>query len=276
MNINGPFFSRSIPLLIAASLSLTCFCTNKAAETPTPPQMKLVWSDEFNYTGRPDSTKWAYDIGGHGWGNQELQYYTDRLENARVENGELVIEARKENFGGNQYTSCRLVTRGKAEWRYGRFEVRAKLPQGLGTWPAIWMLAAKQHYGDQYWPHNGEIDIMEHVGFDPGIVHASVHTKAFYHSIGTQKTAKIPVPTAIADFHTYRIDWTTDTIRAFVDDQPYFIFANDGQGWEHWPFDQPFYLLLNIAFGGSWGAAQGVDPGVLPQRMEVDWVRVYQ
>ncbi|MBV6440792.1 MAG: Beta-glucanase [Saprospiraceae bacterium] len=272
----GPFFLRFILILMAASPLLLCCCTPKATETPAPLQTKLVWSDEFNYSGHPDSTKWAYDIGGHGWGNQELQYYTDRLENARVENGKLVIEARKENFGGNQYTSCRLVTRGKAEWRYGRFEVRAKLPQGLGTWPAIWMLAAKQHYGDQYWPHNGEIDIMEHVGFDPGVVHASVHTKAFYHSIGTQKTAKIPVPTAIADFHTYRVDWSTDTIRVFVDDQPYFSFANDGQGWEHWPFDQPFYLLLNIAFGGAWGAAQGVDPGVLPQRMEVDWVRVYQ
>jgi beta-glucanase (GH16 family) len=257
-------------------LLFSIFCSKKASETPVLPQMKLVWSDEFDYAGKPDSAKWAYDIGGHGWGNQELQYYTDRLENARVESGKLIIEARKEDFGGNSYTSCRLVTRGKAEWTYGRFEVRAKLPQGLGTWPAIWMLAAKQHYGTQYWPHNGEIDIMEHVGYDPGVVHASVHTKAFYHSIGTQKTAKTSVPTAASDFHIYRVDWAADTIRAYVDDQLYFTFANDGQGWEHWPFDQPFYLLLNIAFGGSWGAAQGIDPNVLPQRMEVDWVRVYQ
>ncbi len=259
--------------ILSLLLFLTGACSSK---TPGVSPMKLVWSDEFNYTGRPDTTKWAYDIGGHGWGNQELQYYTDRPENARVEGGKLIIEARKEHFKENQYTSCRLVTRGKAEWRYGRFEIRAKLPQGLGTWPAIWMLAAKHHYGDQYWPHNGEIDIMEHVGYDPGVVHASTHTLAFYHSIGTQKTAKTTVATAMSDFHTYRIDWTKEAVRTYVDDQLYFTFANDGQGWEHWPFDQPFYLLLNIAFGGSWGGAKGIDPGVLPQRMEVDWVRVWQ
>lgn len=262
--------------ILALLLLLTGSCSRKTSDTPPAASMKLVWSDEFNYTGRPDTTKWAYDIGGHGWGNQELQYYTDRLENARAEGGKLIIEARKESFKENQYTSCRLVTRGKAEWRYGRIEVRAKLPQGLGTWPAIWMLAAKHNYGDQYWPHNGEIDIMEHVGYDPGVVHASTHTLAFYHSIGTQKTAKTPVPSAMSDFHTYRIDWTKDAVRAYVDDTLYFTFANDGQGWQHWPFDQPFYLLLNIAFGGSWGGAKGVDPGVLPQRMEVDWVRVWQ
>lgn len=263
-------------LLLVSAFLLTAFSCSKKTADLTASGPKLVWSDEFDYSGRPDTAKWAYDTGGHGWGNQELQYYTDRLENARVEDGKLIIEARKEDFGGKGYTSARLVTRGKATWRYGRFEVRAKLPQGLGTWPAIWMLADGQHYGNQYWPHNGEIDIMEHVGFDPGIVHASVHTLAFHHSIGTQKSAKIPVPDAMAGFHTYAVEWSEDTIQASVDGQPYFVFTNDRQGWEHWPFDRPFYLLLNIAFGGSWGGAQGIDPAVLPQRMEVDWVRVYQ
>ncbi len=263
-------------ILLAACALFLGSCSKKSSGGAPHPALKLVWSDEFNYTGRPDTTKWAYDIGGHGWGNQELQYYTDRPENARAENGRLIIEARKEDYEGSAYTSSRLVTRGKAEWKYGRFEIRAKLPEGLGTWPAIWMLAAKQHYGDQYWPHNGEIDIMEHVGFDPGVVHASIHTRAFYHSIGTQKTATTAVPAAMSGFHTYRVDWTADDILAYVDDRLYFRFANDHEGWEHWPFDQPFYLLLNIAFGGSWGAAKGIDPAVLPQRMEVDWVRVYQ
>lgn len=261
-----------LPLIAAFCWS----CSPKNIDKTKAPDLKLVWSDEFNYSGRPDTGKWAYDIGGHGWGNQELQYYTDRSENVRADGGKLIIEARKEDFKGSNYTSCRLVTRGKAEWRYGRFEIRAKLPQGLGTWPAIWMLAARQHYGDEYWPHNGEIDIMEHVGYDQGFVHSSIHTKAFYHSIGTQKTAKVLIPTASTEFHTYRIDWTRDAITAYVDDKLYFTFANDGQGWEHWPYDQPFYLLLNIAFGGGWGGAKGIDPGVLPQRMEVDWVRVWQ
>lgn len=274
--MNRIHLSSPVLILSVIGLFLPGACSRKTTEIPTLPGMKLVWNDEFNYKGRPDTTKWTYDIGGHGWGNRELQYYTDRLENARVEGGKLVIEARKEDFEDSHYTSCRLVTRGKAEWRYGCIEVRAKLPQGLGTWPAIWMLGAKQHYGDQYWPHNGEIDIMEHVGYDPGIVHASIHTKAFYHSIGTQKTAKIPVPTAMTEFHTYRMDWSADAIRTYVDDQLYFTFTNDGKGWEHWPFDQPQYLLLNIAFGGNWGAAKGIDPAVLPQRMEVDWVRVWQ
>ena len=125
----------------------------------------------------PDSTKWGYDIGGDGWGNNEKQYYTaSRLENARVENGNLIIEARKEKMDSSEYTSARLVTRGKMDWLYGRFEIRAKLPSGRGTWPAIWMLPTKQSYGDNYWPENGEIDIMEHVGFHPGFIHASTHT----------------------------------------------------------------------------------------------------
>ncbi len=152
---------------------------------------RLVWSDEFDHRGLPDSSKWGYDVGGHGWGNKELQYYTERRkENARVEDGHLIIEARRDNSGGHEYTSARLVSKGKGDWTYGRFEVSAKLPSGRGTWPAIWMLPSLKSYGNFGWPDNGEIDIMEHVGFDPDVVHGSAHTKAYYHSIGTQKDWK--------------------------------------------------------------------------------------
>lgn len=243
---------------------------------------QLMWSDEFDYEGLPDSAKWGYDVGGHGWGNDELQYYTERRsENARVEDGRLVIEARKEPYKESDYTSARLVTRDKGEWTYGRFEVRAKLPSGRGTWPALWMLAADETYGDRYWPDNGEIDIMEHVGFDAGLVHAAVHTGAYHHSIGTHKTGEIAVPSAEDRFHVYAVEWTPEAIRAFVDGEHYFTFENErlagaGAGYEEWPFDRPFFLLLNIAVGGNWGGMEGVAPDVWPQRMEVDYVRVYQ
>lgn len=242
-------------------------------------QWKLVWSDEFDYKGLPDPAKWAYDVGGHGWGNKELQFYTkDRKENARVENGHLVIEARREEWEGRQYTSARLVTKHKADWLYGRIEVRAKLPSGRGTWPAIWMLPTGWEYGN--WPNSGEIDIMEHVGFDPNVVHASVHTKSYNHSINTHKTAKITVANALSDFNVYAAEWDDHEIRIYVNEQHYFTFRNEGLGnsaadFAVWPFDKPFHLLLNIAVGGNWGGQKGVDETIWPQRMEVDYVRVY-
>jgi beta-glucanase (GH16 family) len=235
---------------------------------------ELIWSDEFNYSGLPDSTKWNYDVGGHGWGNNELQYYTSRRpENARVENGILTIEARKEDFEGKKYTSARLVTKGKGDWTYGRIDVRAKLPKGLGTWPAIWMLGSTTPLK---WPEDGEIDIMEHVGYDQGKIHASVHTKKYYHSIGTQKTAQIMVPDCSENFHVYSLQWNKDTITMLMDNQPYFTFTNEHTGKEAWPFDGPFHLLLNVAVGGNWGGAKGVDENIWPQKMEVDYVKVYR
>jgi beta-glucanase (GH16 family) len=243
-------------------------------------QWQLVWADEFDYTGLPDPQKWGYDVGGHGWGNKELQFYTGRrLENARVENGHLVIEARKESWQGSPYTSARLVTKGKGDWTYGRIEVRAKLPSGRGTWPAIWMLPTGWEYGS--WPDSGEIDIMEHVGFDPDVVHASVHTKSYNHKINTHKTAKLGVSNARTGFNVYAIEWTPDEIRAFINKQHYFTFKNErltnsSAGFGEWPFDKPFHLLLNLAVGGNWGGAQGVDETIWPQRMEVDYVRVYR
>ncbi len=256
--------------ILAGCLAFVFAC--KPAEKWTP-----VWSDEFNYTGLPDSTKWDYDVGGQGWGNHEKEYYTKaRSENARVENGHLIIEARKEPMDTSDYTSARLVTRGKADWTYGRFEIRAKLPSGRGTWPAIWMLASKQSYGNDYWPDNGEIDIMEHVGYHPGHIHASTHSKKYYFKINTQKTDTIYVKDFKDEFHTYAMEWEPNEIRIYLDDSLYFTSPNDHSGWEGWPFDKPFYLLLNIAVGGDWGGAQGIDDSIWPQRMEVDYVRVFK
>lgn len=235
---------------------------------------QLVWSDEFNYTGLPDDTKWNYDVGGHGWGNNELQYYTEkRTENARVENGNLIIEAKKESYGGNDYTSARLVSRQKGDWLYGKIEVRAMLPSGKGTWPAIWMLPTDWSYGD--WPASGEIDIMEHVGYEPTKVHGSVHTEAYNHSINTQKTASYTVDNCETAFHIYSIEWTADKIDFFVDGTKYFTFNNEGS-WDKWPFDKRFHLIFNIAVGGNWGGVEGVDDQIFPQQMQIDYVRVYQ
>jgi len=236
---------------------------------------RLVWSDEFDKPGAPDPSKWRYDVGGEGWGNNELQFYTrDRRENARVEDGHLIIEARRERWEQREYTSARLVTKGTGDWTYARVEVRARIPKGRGSWPAIWMLATTK--GPLRWPDDGEIDIMEHVGFDPGIIHGSVHTKRYNHIIGTQKTATTAVPDAMDAFHVYTTEWDRDRLRIFVDDREYFSFANEHTGHDTWPYDAPFHLLLNIAVGGDWGGKQGVDEATFPLRMDIDYVRVYQ
>lgn len=237
-------------------------------------ERKLVWSDEFNYSGLPDSTKWTAEVGGHGWGNNELQYYTrNRSENARVVNGLLIIEAHKENFEGKEYTSARLVTKGNGDWQYGKIEVRAKLPRGRGTWPAIWMLGSTEPFN---WPYDGEIDIMEHVGYNHGFIHGSVHTKQYYHSIGTQKTDTIFIADCAENFHIYSVEWTKEQVAVAVDGKTFFTFNNEHTGYAAWPFDNRMHLLLNLAVGGNWGGAKGVDESIWPRRMEVDYVRVYQ
>jgi licheninase len=241
---------------------------------------RQVWADEFDANGLPGPARWTYEVGGHGWGNLELQYYTDgRSENARVEGGRLIIEARLDNWQGHRYTSARLNSR--PGWTYGRVEARAKLPSGRGTWPAIWMLPVQWTYGNGSWPDNGEVDIMEHVGFAPDVVHASIHTAAYNHVIGTQKTATTTVPGATQDFHVYAVEWTADVIRAYVDDRLYFTFSNERRSkpqadYRQWPFDKDFRILLNLAVGGTWGGQQGVDDSIWPQRLEVDYVRVFQ
>jgi len=266
---------------LAASITLLLACGGDSATNPESQTalegFDLVWSDEFDYTGLPAGDKWSYDRGGHGWGNNELQFYTaGDPDNARVEDGVLIIEARREQVENNNYTSARLVTRGRADWIYGRFEAKAKLPAGRGTWPAIWMLPTLSTYGNGGWPDNGEIDIMEHVGFDPGVVHGTVHTRAYNHLRNTQRGGSMLVRNATTAFHVYAIEWGPEKIEFFIDNMNYFTFPNENEGWEKWPFDKPFHLILNIAVGGNWGGAQGVDASIFPVRMEIDYVRVYE
>lgn len=281
-------------MLNTAALLTAAACTSSEPVRPkglpgggTPTTLtysfkELVWQDEFDQPGLPDAAKWGYDVGGSGWGNKELQYYTKaRPENARVENGNLIIEARREALqAGNAYTSARLISLGGAgkggSQTYGRFEVRAQLPGGRGIWPAIWMLPDNWDYGNKGWPDNGEIDIMEYVGYDPGIVHASTHCNKYYFRTNNQKTASTQVPDATTAFHVYALEWTPQSITAFVDDKPYFTSTNEQSGWEAWPFNQPFHFLLNVAVGGEWGGAKGIDEAAFPQRMVVDYARIYR
>jgi beta-glucanase (GH16 family) len=249
-----------------------------------PSGFRLVWSDEFAVAGLPDSTKWSYDIerNSAGWYNNELQYYGNaRPENSSVDNGYLTITARREDlstaglpdWSGQRYSSARLITRDKASWTYAFIEVRARLPCGVGTWPAIWMLSAPPQ---TRWPDDGEIDIMEHVGFDPGVVHATAHTGAFNHTRGNHRTATTTIPDACNEFHRYQMNWTANRITVGVDDRYYYQYSNDGSGNAEWPFESPQYLILNIAVGGDWGGQMGVNDAIFPARMEIDYVRVYQ
>ena len=253
-------------------------------------EWQLAWADEFDKAGLPDPAKWTYEEGFVR--NNELQYYTRaRSENARVEDGCLVIEARREKFPnpryrpGNtntnrpsgrefaDYTSASLTTRGLTNWLYGRIEVRAKIPGGRGMWPAIWMLGANRSAG---WPACGEIDIMEFVGYQPDTIHGTVHTGKYNHVKQTQKGAQVEVKAPFADFHLYAIEWDAEKIAFLVDGKKYFSFANEHTGREAWPFDQPHYLILNTAVGGAWGGQKGVDPAIFPTQFLIDYVRVYQ
>ena len=244
---------------------------------PPPPiiyewvfESTAAWTDEFATDGAPDANKWGYDIGGNGWGNNELQYYTNGL-NANVAAGILKITAKKESFSGRNYTSARMVTKNKADWLYGRFEIKAKLPKGRGTWPAIWMLPTENAYGG--WPNSGEIDIMEHVGYDLNNVHFTLHASAFNGANG--KGGAKNIPGATDDFHIYRLDWAPYGIRGYFDNEKVFEYSNHGGGYTTWPYDKKFHMLLNIAVGGNWGGAQGVDDTIFPATMEIDYVRFY-
>ena len=249
-----------------------------------PAGYRLVWADEFEGTGLPDASRWAYDtaFNKRGWHNEEKQYYSAaRAKNSRLEGGRLIVEAHADeaeirslpDWGGQRYSSARLVTAGKASWRYGYFEARAKLPCGRGSWPAIWTLA---DVPNMKWPDDGEIDIMEHVGFDPGVVHQTIHTGAYNHVKGTHKAGQLKVPDACEAFHLYQLHWTPERIRMGIDGRTVFTFDKPSNDKAEWPFDLPHYLILNVAVGGAWGRRQGIDDAALPQRMEVDYVRVYQ
>lgn len=251
-----------------------------ACSSATPEEKQLVWQDEFDTPGKPDPAKWTYDLGDGcpdncGWGNNELQYYTDNPANVRVADGKLILEAHMDSLGGKGFTSTKIVSRGHGDWKYARLEIRAKLPRGKGTWPAIWMLPTDWKYGG--WPASGEIDIMEHVGYDPGVVHGTIHTESYNHIKGTQKEGKITMADAQDTFHVYAVDWSENKMDFFVDDHLYHSVTRDPKDdYKGWPFDQRFYLIMNIAVGGNWGGAEGVDTDIWPQRMEIDYVRAYK
>ncbi len=260
--------------LLASCILMTLFsCKSESGRV-------LVWSDEFEGKGFPDESKWNYDLGDGcpdncGWGNNELQYYTKDPKNIGVENGKLVIHARKDSVGSKAFSSAKLISRAKGDWLYGRIEISAKLPQGKGTWPAIWMLPTDWKYGG--WPASGEIDIMEHVGHDQGVIHGTVHTEAYNHMKQTQKEGIITIPDAHEAFHIYAVDWKENQMDFYVDEKLYHTVIRDPKDdYKGWPFDQRFYLILNIAVGGNWGGAEGVDPAIWPQKLEIDFVRIYQ
>jgi beta-glucanase (GH16 family) len=237
-------------------------------------EWKLVWADEFEVAGTPDPERWTYEEGLVR--NREQQFYTrDRRENARVADGRLIIEARKESFTNRaDYTSASLITKGRAAWAHARVEVRAKLPRGRGVWPAIWMLGVNEKRAG--WPACGEIDIMEYVGFNPDTIHANVHTRKYNHVKRNGKGSTLEVPKPFEDFHVYAVEWDARRMDFFVDGRRYFTYENEGTGPDAWPFDQPHYLILNLALGGTWAGQRGIDDSIFPQRMEIDYVRVYQ
>ena len=239
----------------------------------------IVWQDEFDKDSL-DLTKWSRETGGHGWGNNELQFYTDSDSNSYVENGNLILKAQvvPQGIGSSKglryYSSARLRTYGKGDWKYGRIEVKAKVASGQGIWPAIWMLPTDWLFGG--WPSSGEIDIMEHVGYDLGVVHGSVHTEAYNHKINTQRSSARKIANVDTEFHVYSIIWDKDKISFFIDDVQYFLFENDQKGnYKTWPFDQRFHLLINIAVGGDWPGNPDNSTN-FPRKMLVDYVRVYE
>lgn len=287
---NKQIARSSVVLLFCSLLLFSC----KEKKTTVPGNYKLVWSDEFDYSGKPDSLKWAYEYGFIR--NNEKQYYTDSLRNVRVEDGYLIIEAHKEkvaneNYGSDkfrekswlryiaetdtaQYTSGSIMTQDLAEWTYGWIEVSAKLPEGVGLWPAIWMLGTNRK--EVGWPRCGEIDIMEYVGFNKDSIFGTVHTGAYNHTKGTQKGKKVFIDDPKNKFHLFAIEWTPEKIDFLLDGYVYNHVANEHKTVDEWPFDQDFFLKLNVAIGGGLGGRHGIDDAVFPQRMVIDYVRIYQ
>ena len=270
----------SVLLLLAAQSAFTV--TNSVYSGPVirPANGRLVWRDEFGGT-MLDRRKWQYDTARNkaGWFNGERQYYSAG-QNLRVANGLLTIEARHQkldpkrfpDWGGQEYTSAKIFSKGPG-WTYGFYEIRAKLPCARGTWPAIWMLPTNL----KSWPDDGEIDIMEQVGAEPNLIYSSLHTKLFNHTINTQRSAQKRVSTSCLAFHVYQLDWRPDSITIGVDGHGILRLLNNRPGGNGaWPFHAPFKMILNLAIGGDWAAAKGIDDAAMPQRMEVDFVRIWQ
>jgi len=248
----------STGLTLKKSVSVTVTIN---AGTPT-----LVWSDEFNTDGAPDPAKWGYDLGAGGWGNAELEYYTNRPENAIVGGGVLKINAIKENFSGSAYTSARLLSKDKYAFKYGKVEVRAKLPAGVGTWPAIWMLGSDAATAG--WPGCGEIDIMEHLGRDLNKIYGTLHYPG--HSGGGANGNTKMISNATTEFHKYGLEWSAESIKISVDDEVFHVVPNSNGI----PFNHDFFFILNVAMGGGFGGP--VDPAFTNATMEIDYIRVYK
>jgi beta-glucanase (GH16 family) len=265
---------RSRWRLAALLCALVLAAMTASAQTNTA--WTLVWSDEFTQPdgSAPDPAKWTYDIGAGGWGNNEPESYTSRTNNVRIENGQLVIEARRESYHDCDYTSARLKTQGKASWTFGRIEARMKIPRGQGVWPAFWMLGT--NIPSVAWPNCGEIDIMENIGKEPTLVHGTVHGPGYAGPGGIHEQFSLPGGGAYADdFHVFAVEWSTNQIKWFVDGQQYFSVtpASLPPGTK-WVFTQPQFILLNLAVGGNWpGYPDGTT--TFPQRLIVDYVRVY-
>ncbi len=241
----------------------------------------MVFHDEFDYEGLPDSRYWGYEVGNVR--NGEDQYYTDaRLENVNVYDGIAHFTVREDeaylrSIGENEkrFTSASIQSRNKVKFLYGRIDVRAKLSDVRGTWPAIWLMPNDDHYG--FWPRSGEIDIMEQVGFDPDVVHFTAHTSKYNGGAPANKHHySVRVPTNDTEFHVYSLVWTPDKLQWLVDDKVRYTFKKNSPNWLDWPFDRDFYIILNLAWGGGWGGQQGIDEAALPAHYEVDYVRVFQ
>ncbi len=261
-------------LVFAAGIIFFTIACNRHRKAVTPvSKYKLVWNDEFNGSVL-DTSKWIFEhgTGYHGWGNNELEYYTDRPENVRVKDGDLVIEARKGNFKGSQYSSARIKTAFKGDWKFGKVEARIKLPVGQGIWPAFWMMPTDNVYGR--WPKSGEIDIMEMIGKNPATVYGTVHYGEQTHH---QKGGNYKISKGILHdgFHNYAIQWQPDKIQWLFDGKPYYQVTTDSLKPDLWPFKQRFYIILNLAVGGQWPGNPD-STTVFPQKMLVDYVRVYQ
>lgn len=258
-------------ILLVLLLTMMTGCAPKAAEITPPPGYQLVWHDEFD--GKSINLQnWTYDIGGWGWGNGEAQYYTDRKENARVEKGMLIIEALQEKYEDSYYTSARLKTQGLQNFQYGRIEARLKVPEGKGLWPAFWMLGSS--FNGSNWPDCGEIDIMEYIGKEPDLIMGTAHGPGYSGALGLGQWNRQTFNIA-DDFHTYAIDWKEGQIDWYFDGELYFTLTLADVGDREWVFDQPFFIILNLAIGGHLPGPIGLDVK-FPKQYLVDYVRVFQ
>jgi len=285
MGRNRAVRNSSFVVLLIALSSAVCLAQAGSHKTksiaPARAGFTLAWSDEFDQgdNSAPDPAKWKFEIGGNGWGNQELEYYSSRRENARMRRGNLEIIARKESYTGadgvqRDYTSARLITSGKFEQAYGRFEARIKIPYGQGVWPAFWLLGADDKQVG--WPQCGEIDIMENIGREPGMVHGTIHGPGYSGGKGIGGAYSVNAGRFADDFHIYAVEWEPEEIRFYVDDHLYTARRpSDLPAGTKWVYDHPFYILLNFAVGGEWPGSPDATTK-FPQVMLVDYVRVYK